>query len=238
MRTILLNFKWMWLFSVFFKRDITKCYNRAVEVILVLVSLSMGCSSVFIAFWVSIWQPYIHMWFVWHSTALYLFLNSGYCFFLIYYFYFGKRPVFLFICSFLKVFILGFSIKLIDNVVLVSGVQQSGSVIHCQLRIGTCHLPLQGLNHTLLSLLIFNALQKEFGVESRNEALCAQGGKTGRTGLQIVIFRSWFYEPNSCISSYLERHWNPSWGWLFLMSGRKLQATNRNLLDKYVLDCM
>ena len=121
---------------------------------------------------------------------------------------------------------------------LVSGVQQSGSVIHCQLRIGTCHLPLQGLNHTLLSLLIFNALQKEFGVESRNEALCAQGGKTGRTGLQIVIFRSWFYEPNSCISSYLERHWNPSWGWLFLMSGRKLQATNRNLLEKYVLDCM
>ena len=38
--------------------------------------------------------------------------------------------MFLFICSFLKVFILGFSIKLIDNVVLVSGVQQSGSVIH------------------------------------------------------------------------------------------------------------
>ena len=135
MRTILLNFKWMWLFSVFFKRDIIKCYNRAVEVILVLVSLSMGCSSVFIAFWVSIWQPYIHMWFVWHSTALYLFLNSGYCFFLIYYFYFGKRPVFLFICSFLKVFILGFSIKLIDNVVLVSGVQQSGSVIHIHVSI-------------------------------------------------------------------------------------------------------
>ena len=30
--------------------------------------------------------------------------------------------------------------------------------------------------------------------------------ETGRTGLQIDIFRSWFYEPNSCISSYLERH--------------------------------
>ena len=30
--------------------------------------------------------------------------------------------------------------------------------------------------------------------------------ETGRTGLQIDIFRSWFYEPNSCISSYLEKH--------------------------------
>ena len=29
--------------------------------------------------------------------------------------------------------------------------------------------------------------------------------KTGRTGLQIDIFRR-FYEPNSCISSYLEKH--------------------------------
>ena len=41
-------------------------------------------------------------------------------------------------------------------------------------------------------------------MESRNETLSALG-KTGRTGLQIVIFKSQFYEPNSCISSYLEK---------------------------------
>ena len=31
-------------------------------------------------------------------------------------------------------------------------------------------------------------------------------GKTGRTGLQTDIFRSRSYEPDSCISSYLEKH--------------------------------
>ena len=34
-------------------------------------------------------------------------------------------------------------------------------------------------------------------------------GKTGRTGLQIDVFRR-FYEPNSCVSSYLEKHYNLS----------------------------
>ena len=43
------------------------------------------------------------------------------------------------------------------------------------------------------------------GVEIRNEALCALG-KAGRTGLQIDIFRRRFYEPNSVISLYLEKH--------------------------------
>ena len=62
----------------------------------------------------------------------------------------------------------------------------------CQLKTDTCHLPLQGLNHVLLQLLTFNTPWKEFRVEIRNEALCALG-KTGRTGLQIDIFRR-FYE--------------------------------------------
>jgi len=61
----------------------------------------------------------------------------------------------------------------------------------------------------LLQLLTFNTPWK-LRVKSRNEALCALG-KTARTGLQIVIFRSWFYEPNSFISSYLEKHKNTSW---------------------------
>ena len=58
---------------------------------------------------------------------------------------------------------------------------------HCQLKIGTCHLPLQGLNHKLLWLLTFNTSWKEFRVEIRNEALCALG-KPSRTGLQIVRY--------------------------------------------------
>ena len=37
----------------------------------------------------------------------------------------------------------------------------------------------------------------------RGEALCS--GKSGRTGLQLDIFRR-FYEPNSCISCYPEKH--------------------------------
>ena len=104
-----------------------------------------------------------------------------------------------------------------------------------QLQIGTCHLPLQGLNHMLLQVLIFNNPWKEFKVESRNEALCALG-KTGRTSLQIVIFRSWFYEPNSWISPRKGPkilHGSNCSFWL-----AKLHKTSRNLLEKNVLDCM
>ena len=45
------------------------------------------------------------------------------------------------------------------------------------------------------------------GVQGRDWEweICALG-KIGRTGLQIDIFRRRFYEPNSCISSYLEKH--------------------------------
>ena len=55
------------------------------------------------------------------------------------------------------------------------------------LAMGTCPLPLQGLNIVLLQLLTFNSPCKEFREESRNEALYAQG-ETGRTGLQIARY--------------------------------------------------
>ena len=70
--------------------------------------------------------------------------------------------------------------------------------MHCNVNyklafsIGTCHLPLQGLNHVLLQLLTFNTPLKEFRVESRTEADTEALGKTGRTGLQIVRY---FQEP-------------------------------------------
>ena len=59
------------------------------------------------------------------------------------------------------------------------------------LAMGACHLPLKGLSHELLRLLTLNTLWKESGwrTEIRHPVL---GGKTGRTGLQIV---SYFQEP-------------------------------------------
>ena len=84
---------------------------------------------------------------------------------------------------------------------LLFGLRQTLSpwvIWDCHLQIGTCrghlpstYLPLWGLNHVLLQLLTFNTPWKEFRVESRNEALCAQG-KAGRTGLQMVRY---FQEP-------------------------------------------
>ena len=54
------------------------------------------------------------------------------------------------------------------------------------------------LQHTL------KGVQCGFSVETQKAALCALG-KTNRTGFQIDSFRR-FYEPTSCISSYLEKH--------------------------------
>ena len=73
-------------------------------------------------------------------------------------------------------------------------------------------------------------LQREFRVESRNESPRTLE-KLAQVFRWLDIFRSWFYEPNSCISSYLEKHWVPSRWWL-------LCVTRRNLLQKYVLDFM
>ena len=95
------------------------------------------------------------------------------------------------------------------------------------LAVGTCHLPLQGLNQVVLQLLTFNTLWKELRIESGNEALSARG-KTVRAGLQIDMFRNWFYEPNSYISSYLEQHQNPSWWWLFLTTSKSFTRPAEN----------
>ena len=95
------------------------------------------------------------------------------------------------------------------------------------LAVGTCHLPLQGLNQVVLQLLTFNTLWKEFRVESGNEALSARG-KTVRAGLQIDMFRNWFYESNSYISSYLEQHQNPSCWWLFHTTSKSFTRPAEN----------
>ena len=77
------------------------------------------------------------------------------------------------------------------------------------LQIGTCHLSSWGSNYEPLQLTS-NTPWKEFRVETRNEALCALRGRRGRGLAEQVfryldIFRKRFYEPNSCVSSYLEK---------------------------------
>ena len=62
------------------------------------------------------------------------------------------------------------------------------------------------------------APEEVHGGEQKWGTLCFW--KTGRTGLQKDILQSWFYEPNSYISSYLEKHQNPSWWWPFLVTSR------------------
>ena len=97
------------------------------------------------------------------------------------------------------------------------------SPLLCQLSIGPRRL-LRGLNHVLLHLLASNTFLKGVqGGEQKWGTPCS--GKTGRTGLQTDIFRSWFHEPDPCISLYLEKRENPLWWWLLLM-------TSSNLLQK------
>ena len=83
---------------------------------------------------------------------------------------------------------------------LLLGKRQSWGM--CQPQTGTCHVPLQRPNHELLQLATFNTLRRELRVELRNGVLCALG-KIGRTG-SLDNFR--FYDPDSCIYSYLEKH--------------------------------
>ena len=89
----------------------------------------------------------------------------------------------------------------------------------------------------LLKLLTSNNPLKEFRVESRNEALCALGKLAGQVFRESDILRSRFYEPNSCISSYLEKHYNPSWCRLFLVTSRSFMRSEI-FYKKYVIDCM
>ena len=39
----------------------------------------------------------------------------------------------------------------------------------------------------------------------------------------LDIFRR-FYEPDPCIASYLEKHQNPSWSHLLLVTSRKVKS--------------
>ena len=62
-------------------------------------------------------------------------------------------------------------------------------------------------------------------------------GKTVKTDLQIDIFRSQFYEPNSC-NRLISRKALKSFTVIVPHDEQKLHEISRNLLEKYVLDCM
>ena len=80
--------------------------------------------------------------------------------------------------------------------------------LECELKCGTCHHPLQGVKHDPLKLLTHSTPRVEL---------------RGQTGVRhSVLWENWksrfadgkihfrFYGPHSCISSYLEKHQNPS----------------------------
>ena len=75
----------------------------------------------------------------------------------------------------------------------------------CHLQIGTCHLPLQIMCFCTADFQ--HILKGVQGGEQNGDILCLGGGGPGRRSLQIVrYFRNGFYEPNSYISSCLEKH--------------------------------
>lgn len=86
-----------------------------------------------------------------------------------------------------------------------SSLQKDGFPELCHLQIGTCHLPSRGSNCEPLQLTI-NTPSK-FRV-TRNEAPYALGGRkqlAEQVFRHLDIFRKRFYEPNSYVSSYLEK---------------------------------
>ena len=74
----------------------------------------------------------------------------------------------------------------------------------CELKFGPYHQPLHGVKQEPLQLPMHSIpCSGAQGGDQEGGTLCS--GKT-RTGLQIDIFRRRFHVPNSCISSFLEKH--------------------------------
>ena len=86
--------------------------------------------------------------------------------------------------------------------------------IKSHLQIGACHLPQQESNYEPLQLLTFNTPERSSVWRSgmTHSVLWEKLVKQ-----EIDTFRRQFYEPNSCISKYLEKQSNPSWWHLLLV---------------------
>ena len=101
-----------------------------------------------------------------------------------------------------------------DPCLFLARLRQAGKMFSKDLSTTTWHLPststrLQSCAATAADL--HHPPEDAQGGDQKRDALCWGGGggsrgATGRTGLQRGIFSSCFYEPSSCISSYLEKH--------------------------------
>ena len=91
---------------------------------------------------------------------------------------------------------------------LALGRESSPQITFCTVSVTTWQVPSTSTRIKSCASVAadFHNLQKEFRVESINEVLCAPGKNWQDRLSQLDIFRSWFYEPNSCISSYSEKH--------------------------------
>ena len=76
----------------------------------------------------------------------------------------------------------------------------------CELRLGACHQSLHGVKPEPPQLPTRSIPWAEFRVETRSEGFCALGKLQEQAFRESGIFRRRFYEPSSCIPSYLEEH--------------------------------
>ena len=65
---------------------------------------------------------------------------------------------------------------------------------------GTCHLPLQSLNHVILQLLTFSTPAKSSLWRAEMRPFMLWKKLAGLVVRELDIFRRWFYEPTSYVS--------------------------------------
>ena len=87
-----------------------------------------------------------------------------------------------------------------------------------QLQIGTCRLPLQGLNHAAADFQ--HPLEGVQGGEQKWGPLYS--GKNWQDRSSDRYFQELIIWVQFCSSSYLEKHWNPSQWWLFLVTSKSV----------------
>ena len=87
---------------------------------------------------------------------------------------------------------------------------------------GTHHIPLQRLNQVMLQLLIFNPPDSRSSWREGMRHSVLWEKLREQVFRSLDIFRSWFYQPTSCISSYLEKQLIPAWWHQLLLTSRRL----------------
>ena len=96
----------------------------------------------------------------------------------------------------------------------------------CQLKTDTCHL--QRLNHGRCNCWLSTPLK---GVQGENQewgTLCSGKNWQNRPSDSEIFSEKYFMSPNSCIFSYLEKHWRQWWNLLWLFKEKfTIKSQNR-----------